>query len=492
MIPPFIKIKNDELPERPGVYFYYGKEGIDGKKGKGDEGVLLYIGKATSLKKRVGSYFTKAHNARIAELVSKIRRIDYIETPTVIEALVLEANQIHAKQPPYNILVKDDKSFLYLCFTNEQFPRPILLRGFDLERLGIEPFSQKLTPIAKRYFLHVFGPYTSGRAVKMALDLIRPALPWSICTSPGGTDFPLELFSGQRAFGFRRGSKDGRPCFDAQIEKCPGVCTGLVTKQEYTKTIRRLVQFFSGKKTDVLKDLRRLMERAAKEHRFEEAANYRNKVFALEHIRDVGLIMREDEEVSLPFIKQEEGSLNILGRIEAYDLAHISGTSYVGAMTVFQAGRPAKEEYRRFKIKTVFGSDDVAGMEEMLRRRFARSTAGVKKWPMPDVLVIDGGEGQVHAAERILKEFHLEIPLIGIAKGFDRKQDRMVFDRSNTRLVQFAQTHKEIFQKVRDEAHRFAGAYHRILRSQKSGIPRRKHRERVQEFNAPLVALWAR
>jgi excinuclease UvrABC nuclease subunit len=150
MIPSRIIIKSPkggeqyELPENPGVYFYYNA------KGK-----LLYIGKATSLKKRVGSYFTKAHDARIEDLVRNIARIEYIETPTVIEALVLEANQIREYQPPYNILEKDDKSFLYFCLSNELFPRPLLLRGRDLERLGIQPFSRKLSEKAKRCTGHI-------------------------------------------------------------------------------------------------------------------------------------------------------------------------------------------------------------------------------------------------------------------------------------------------------------------------------------------------
>ena len=141
MIPQQIKIKNGELPDAPGVYLYFGRQGR-----------ILYIGKATSLKKRVNSYFNKAHNSRITELVSKIARIDYIQTPTVIESLVLEANQIKKHKPRYNIMLKDGKSFLYLVITNEPYPRLLLMRGLELEREGIEPFNKELTAKAKKKY----------------------------------------------------------------------------------------------------------------------------------------------------------------------------------------------------------------------------------------------------------------------------------------------------------------------------------------------------
>jgi excinuclease ABC subunit C len=222
MIPSSVSILHNDLPDAPGIYLY-----------SDDKGKLLYIGKATSLKKRVGSYFTKAHNARIADLVANIARIDYIQTPTVIEALVLETNQIHTKQPPYNILSRDDKSFLYLCITNEAFPKPVLLRGLDLERVGVKPFSKTLSPKAKRQFLAVFGPYISGRSLRTSLELIRRSIPWSIC-----------------------GDVLSRACFDAQIGRCPGVCTGGISKAEYHKIIRQLIKFFSGKKEEVVRGMR--------------------------------------------------------------------------------------------------------------------------------------------------------------------------------------------------------------------------------------------
>lgn len=460
MIREGITVKNNELPEAPGVYFYYDAAGK-----------LLYIGKATSLKKRVGSYFTKAHDARIEDLVRNIARIDYIETPTVIEALVLEANQIRSYQPPYNILEKDDKSFLYFCLTNELYPRPVLLRGRDLERLGIQPFSRKLSEKAKRYFLAVYGPYTNGRAIKLALDLLRPIMPWSVCTPPGGSDFPLELFTGQRSFGFKRGGKDGKSCFDAQVKKCPGVCTGAISAREYRKGIAQLMRFFEGKKTSILHQLERKMKTAAAAHRFEEAALYRNRFQALSHINDVALILRDDDVPSLPFAKVGGVTgANIMGRIEAYDIAHISGSAAVASMVVFEGGRPAKESYRRFKIKIAKGGDDVASMEEVLRRRLARAQKQPVAWPLPDLLVIDGGEGQVNRVQDVVESLGVHVPVIGIAKGFDRKQDRLVSVVRQPEVLRAANAYKEVLQRARDEAHRFAGVYHRKVRAKLSGV----------------------
>lgn len=445
MVRPDIKIKNGELPDNPGVYFYYDKT---------DK--LLYIGKATSLKKRVGSYFTKAHDARIEDLVRNIARIEYIETPTVIEALVLEANQIKLHQPPYNVMQRDDKSFLYLCITNQAYPTPVLLRGLDLERLDIQPFSETLSAKAKAKFLGVYGPYISGRSLRTALDLVRRTIPWSTCQP------------GQR-----------RPCFDAQIGKCPGVCVGTISQADYRKIIRQLMLFFSGRKDQLLRQLTRDMNAAAREHNFELAANIRNRVFALEHIQDVSLITKDDEGIKWKINNKTRPFIDVEGRLEAYDIANISGTSNVASMVVFEDGKPSKGQYRKFRIKTVEGANDVASMEEVMRRRITRYIKTPNAWPLPELMIIDGGELQVDRVQTVLNEFGITTPIVGIAKGFDRKQDRMVYNESNLELQRVVTTFKDLLAQVRDEAHRFAGAYHRVLRSRNSlGMsPTRKKRD---------------
>lgn len=437
MIPKEIKIKHNELPDNPGVYFYYSSQEQ-----------LLYVGKATSLKRRVGSYFTKAHDRRIEEMVGQIARIDYIETPTVIEALVLEANQIKAHKPKYNILQRDDKSFLYLVITNEPYPRPQLIRGHDLKKMGVNPFRPELTQKTKKKFLRVFGPYTSGRSLKIALELLRKIIPWSDCEPPETTG-------------------KTRPCFNAQIGRCAGVCSGQINKREYKKIIKYLILFFEGKKKKLMKEIEKEMKKAAKDLAFEEAAVMRRKLFALEHIQDVALISREDSDV--PYMNEEsEGLISLMGRIEAYDISNISGTSAVGSMVVFEGGKPAKDKYRKFKIKTVKGSNDVGMMEEVMRRRLKRAQNYPKAWPLPEVMVIDGGKPQVNRVQSILDEMGLSVPIVGLAKGADRKQDRLIYDRTNVELQKVARRGKELFQKARDEAHRFAVKYHRTLRSKKS------------------------
>ncbi|NQV89381.1 MAG: excinuclease ABC subunit UvrC [Parcubacteria group bacterium] len=433
MIPSTIKLKSKILPDSPGVYLYFNKE----KE-------LLYVGKATSLKRRVGSYFNKAHDSRIEEMVRQIARIDYIETPTVIEALVLEANQIKALSPKYNILQRDDKTFLYLVITNEPYPRPLLIRGHELQKMGVNPFSPKLSGATKKHFQKVFGPYTSSRSLKMALELMRKVIPWSTCKPP-------EVTGRTKA------------CFNSQIGKCPGVCVGRISKKDYKKYIRQLILFFEGKKARLEKQMEKEMLVASKELRFEEAEVWRRRLMSLIHIKDVALISRDDHE--LPYQETDpDGLINLEGRIEAYDISNISGTSAVGSMVVFEYGKPAKDKYRKFKIKTVIGANDVAMMEEVMRRRLRRAQVHPNIWPLPEIMVIDGGKPQVNRVQKVLDEMGVFVPVIGLAKGLDRKQDRLVYDRSNEEIRRVATRGKELFQRVRDEAHRFAVKYHRTLR----------------------------
>ncbi len=430
MIPPQIKIKNGELPDNPGVYFYYDADGV-----------LMYIGKATSLKKRVGSYFTKAHDGRIEELVRRIAKIEYIEVPTVIEALVLEANQIKARKPHFNILQRDDKSFLYLAITQEDFPKPVFMRGLDLERLGIDPFDPKLSVKAARKFKAIYGPYTSGHSLRLALDLIRKIIPWSTCEPPTATG-------------------KAKACFYRHIHQCPGVCTGEISKRDYAKIIHNLILFFEGKKSQVVRSMKREMIAAAAKLDFERAAELKRRIFAIEHIQDVALVKHDEP---LPYVRSDREYIDISGRIEGYDISNISGTSAVGSMVVFEDGKPNKNEYRKFKIKTVVGANDFAMMEEVLRRRLMHTN-----WPLPELMVIDGGKGQVGRVQDVLDEMKLKVPIVGLAKGYDRKQDVLVLDESNKELKRAATANKEILQRVRDESHRFAVSYHRKLRGKHS------------------------
>lgn len=406
-----VKIKNGVLPDVPGVYLM-----------KDAKGTVIYVGKATSLKRRVSSYFQKAHDARIEEMVSLIRSIDYIERSTAIEALILEANLIKRYWPKYNIREKDDKSFSYLVITKEEFPRPLLIRGKDLDEQSGKTYKA------------VFGPYTSPRSLRAGLDLLRKVFPWTTCV-PGAK----------------------RACFYYHLKQCPGVCIGVADKKAYAKTIRDLIRFFEGKKDGIIKQYRREMQREAKAKKFEEASMWRNRIQFLEHIQDVAILKREDEDVGR--IREGEGGVDLFGRIEGYDISHLSGTSTVASMVVFEQGAPAKAEYRKFRIKSVIGTDDYAALRETITRRFRHP-----EWRKPDLLLIDGGIGQVHIVTSTLRELGLGIPVVGMVKGPDRKRTDLMCDSANTDLCKLCEKHKPLLISVRDEAHRFAVAYHRKVR----------------------------
>lgn len=414
VIPKDIKIRDNVLPAEPGVYIM-----------RGARRKILYIGKATSLKARVSSYFTRPSDQRIAKMVSHVQEIDYEVTPTTIEALILEAKLIRKFQPPYNVREKDDKSFVYLVFTKGDFPQPVIIRGYELAR------------VPKRQFGKVFGPFRSAGTLRAALDTLRRSFPWTTC---------------------RPDRK--RPCFHRHLGLCPGVCTGDITKAEYRRIIDRLARFFEGRRDSVVREMERSMEAAAKAERYEEAADLRDRLYALEHVRDIAVLKREDAEL--------DQFIDIFGRIEGYDVSNISGRSAVGAMAVFRDGEPRRSGYRRFIIRDVEGQNDVAMMEEILRRRFARSrgkgTADKSRWPLPDLILVDGGVGQMNAARRVLESCGLKIPVVGIAKGFDRKQDELIYDKSDAELARLVRAFKPLLQRLRDEAHRTAVSFHRFRR----------------------------
>jgi excinuclease ABC subunit C len=416
-IPAHVTIKDGTLPPMPGVYFM-----------KDAAGTLMYIGKATSLRTRVSSYFTRPLDPRLASMVARIARIDYETTPTAIEALMLEARLIKKHQPPYNVMEKDDKSWIRLVFTKEPFPRPLLVREHDLGRAG------------ESGYLATFGPFKSGATVRAALDALRPAFPWTTC---------------------RPDAK--RACFYRHLGLCPGVCTGEISSAAYRRLIRGLIAFFSGNRDKLVRQWEREMKKAAADQRFEEAAAWRNRLRALAEVRDLNILKRD-----------EALAQKLHGRIEGYDISNTAGTASVGSMVVFEDGEPRKSQYRIFHIEGVVGPDDYASLAEVLRRRFRHLPGGPADeiWPVPDVLLIDGGRGQVAVAHQVLHEVGLEVPVVGLAKGPDRKQDVPVYDRRTPGLAQLVTAHKDVFQRVRDEAHRFAVVHHRKLRKKSFLTPR--------------------
>jgi excinuclease ABC subunit C len=425
------KIPYKSLPETPGVYIM-----------KDADGRVLYVGKAGNLRRRVSSYFERPHDVRIQTLVTKIRRIDHENTDTALEALILEAELIKKLRPPFNVREKDDKSFLYIEIGKEKFPRVLLVRGKDAER-GLR-----------------FGPFTSASSVREAMHILRRIFPWN-------THVPEVI------------GKLKRPCFDYEVGMCPGTCIGAVTREEYARTIDHLKLFFEGKKKTVLRDFKKDMTHASKALDFEKAEKLRRRIFALQHIQDTALI--SENEVLLPAAvgpgaaNGSDGGDGIY-RIEGYDISNISGTNAVGSMVVFENGEPNKDEYRKFKIKTVFGPNDIGMLTEVLERRFAHfSNSDVDgggdgskvlngreglvhaAWRLPNLVLIDGGLAQANAAKKILLRAGLRIPIIGIAKGPERKRNDIIGGIPKG-------VRKETLVHVRDEAHRFAIGYHKNLR----------------------------
>lgn len=375
---------------------------------KGARGEVLYIGKAANLRRRVTSYFTRPHDYRIEKLVSLIKRVDYEITDSAVEALIIEADRIKKFQPPYNIREKDDTSFLFIEITKEKYPRVILARGKDKES-------------GRR-----FGPFTMSRNARLAYNLVR------------------RIFS----FSTHANEKIGeysRPCLDAEIGLCPGTCDGSISENEYGKIIKKILLFLDGKKKRVLSGLEREMKRASKNMEYEKAGELKKQIFALKHIEDAAFIGGDE----FPSARKKETV-----RIEAYDISNISGTSAVGSMVVFENSRPDKREYRKFRIKTTDGPNDVAMMEEIISRRFRN------KWKTPDLILIDGGVAQVRVAEKVVRGAGYKIPVIGLAKGPDRKKNELIGKLS-------IPIEEKILIRARDEAHRFAISYHKKLRSAK-------------------------
>ena len=373
---------------------------------KDTAGKLLYIGKAANLKRRVSSYFLRSYDARIQSMVSRIAKIEYKETDSALEALILEATLIKKNQPPYNVLEKDDTSFIFIEITKETYPRVLLVRG-------------RMPSQGKR-----FGPFMSTQQSRQALRLIRKIFPFSV--------HPAEKIG-----------KFKRPCFDYEIGLCHGTCVGVVNRRDYLKNIRNIKLFLEGKKKRVLSNLKKEMVLNSKKMEFEQALKIKRQIFSLEHIQDTGFI-NETETL-------REGKKL---RLEGYDISNISGSSAVGSMVVFVGGKPAKSEYRKFKIRGSAGSDDTRMMKEVLTRRFGNN------WSHPDVILVDGGLPQVNAAKNILHKLGLRIPLIGIAKGPERKRNDFFGN------IPLGVTEKELIA-LRDEAHRFAIRYHKKVRAEK-------------------------
>jgi len=416
------------LPDNPGVYFFMGGEEI------------LYIGKATSLKSRVKSYFDNdilhTRGLHIGNMVSLAKSIKFIETRSVLEALLLETELIKKHKPKYNTISKDDKSYFVLVITEEDFPRVVLARIKDIDQkenvLLKSKFLGALTPsptgragegVLKNK--RMFGPYPSGQYAKESLKLIRRIFPFRD---------KCEVFDKKKPW-------QKKPCFSYQIGLCPGVCAGVCDKKKYARTIERLITFLGGDGEKVRKDLEEDMQKFSRELKFEEAQKVKETLFALEHIRDAHLISRD--------INEEDKNV----RIEGYDIAHLSGKERVGVMTVVLGGVVAKHEYKKFKISSD-KNDDLDGLKELFSRRVKHLD-----WGVPHVVVVDGDERHVRVVEKILQENNLpSIKIVAVTKNKSHNASKLLGAKGILEKYQ-----KEIIL-VNAESHRFALLYHKNLR----------------------------
>lgn len=533
-----LELQIQTLPDSPGVYQYYDK---DGK--------ILYVGKAKNLKKRVQSYFTKSHdNYKTKVLVKKIVSIKHIVVPTETDALLLENNLIKKLQPRYNVLLKDDKSYPWICIKNEPFSRIFQTR--------------RIIKDGSEYF----GPYTSGKTVHTLLDLIKELYPLRTC------NYDLSKANIE--------SGKYKVCLEYHIGNCKGPCEGYQTLQNYQDQIQAVREILKGNFKESLKDFKQLMQDLAMEMKFEEAQKIKEKIEILENYQakstilnpkitniDVfsivsdetmayinflqishGAIIRShtlelkkkleetDEEllelaivelrerfhlnskeivvpfevdlgenikVTIPKLGDKKQILDLSIRnakhyrldqlklikivdpdrhanrimaqmkkdlrlsveprhIECFDNSNIQGTNPVSACVVFKDGKPSKKDYRHFNIKTVEGPNDFASMEEVVYRRYKRLLE--EKEPLPQLIIIDGGKGQLSSALKSLDELGLrgKIAIIGIAKRLEElfyPEDPipLYLDKKSETL--------KIIQHLRNEAHRFGITHHRDKRS---------------------------
>jgi len=444
--------KLKELPKEPGVYFH-----------KDARGHIIYVGKASVLKHRVSQYFQKSRfrNPKTEALVKDIKDIDWMVVDSEIEALFLEAEMIRRYMPKYNILLRDDKSMTYIRIDyDSDYPTVTLTR---------RPLDD-----GARYF----GPYLSAHGIKQALKLLRKIFPFAVKKMPNQKRVSLYYHIGLD----------------------PGLEEGRTSLEDYRANLRRLIAIIEGKKRTIEKDLEKEMKNYAKMSQFEEAAKVRNQLFSLRRLsKQVVFSDKEFLDISKDHALVELVELlNLKGypkRIEGFDISHQSGTDVVASMVVFTNGVSNKREYRKFKTNTN-KNDDFFNMYETLVRRLSERNR--KKWGLPDLVLIDGGKGQLDASIRARNEsVEGEIPFVGLAK----REEQIVIKRNNDKgapnnkrgsgvnlnkvalqklggfvsetkdflVVNLPQSSNllKLLQRIRDESHRFAVSYHSTLKTKR-------------------------
>lgn len=419
------------FPTAPGVYLM-----------KDANGSVIYIGKAKNLRNRASTYFkaAAAEESRIEELVKHIVDVDCIPTESEVDALLMEARLVKDIQPRFNRDLKDDKTFPYLQIrVREEFPR-------------VE-FTRK----PRRRGVRLYGPFTSARSLRMAIQILQRIFQFRTCA--------LDIKSSEERWRWFR------PCILHNIRQCTAPCNFRVTREEYRKQIRSLCMVLEGKKEKLLAEMDAAMHAAAEALQFEKAARIRDEIQALRTLKMRGDVDKDvqPEAFHINPRKGMAGLRKVLGLrdlprvIEGIDIAHLAGEDTVASLVCFIDGTPFKPGYRRYKIKSVSGIDDFASIREVVARRFRRLRDDESVFP--NILLIDGGKGQLNAAREAFDLLAIEPPcLISLAK-----REEEVFRQDEVEPVRLSRhaASLRLLQSVRDEAHRFAQHYHHLLRRKK-------------------------
>ncbi len=414
-----------DIPTKSGVYIF-----------RDVFGVVIYVGKATNLRKRVSSYFQNARLTRgepkLKSLISSINSLEFYVVKNENESLILESRLIKEYAPRYNVLLRDDKRFLLIKINLlDKFPK------FTLSR------------VKKNDAATYFGPFPKGGILRETMMFLSRYFGVRTCKTSMPTEF------------------DHKHCLASIIKDCCVPCTGEVTEKEYKDKINAMLAVLSGDITSIICELRKKMETASEQLKFENAAKWRDIVFNISSIfgtknrsfqyKVISSHNPKDAILELQKVLQLD---KVPKMIECFDNSNIGGEFAVSSMICFKDGKPSKKDYRRFKIKTVEQIDDFATMEEVITRHYKRK---IKENSLkPDLLIVDGGKGQLSAALNALSKINYEIPtVIGLAKKYEEiflpnKSNPIILDKYNSAL--------KLLQAIRDESHRFAIAYHRTLR----------------------------
>jgi excinuclease ABC subunit C len=424
--------KLKDLPTTPGVYFH-----------KNSSGEIIYVGKAANLRNRVRQYFQKSRlrDPKTDALCVEIFDTDWTELETELDALFFEAEMVRRYMPQYNILLRDDKSFVYV-------------------RIDIKSNHPTVTTTRRPLDdgAEYLGPYMSKLAIAQALRLLRRAFPYS-------THVPNAI--------------PKRACLQAHLGLCPGLEGGMTSLEDYRKNLRQLIQYLKGNRKKLAVEIEKDMKRASKSRDYEAAAHLRNQLHALKSI-DRQVIFGDRENMDISKDRALVGLMELLNlknpprRIEGFDISHMQGTDTVASMVVFVSGVPDKGQYRKFKSR-VAGNDDFAHMREVMTRRF--SEQNIKKWGLPNLILIDGGRGQASAALSILNALSIDIPLIGLAKRYEEiivpkliKPEQIATNSQITKVtfeilrLEESSDALKLLMRIRDESHRFAISYHTVLK----------------------------